>query len=55
MNLSELDQLISSVCPIHGINTNSVIWFKPEATEAQKSDAQALMEQHLASVIEASA
>lgn len=52
MNLIDLDQMISAVCPIHGINTNGVIWFRPEATEDQKAAAEALMAQHLASLEE---
>jgi uncharacterized pyridoxal phosphate-containing UPF0001 family protein len=50
MNLGQLDQLIKAVAPIDGINTNGVIWFKPEATDEQKAAAQALMDEHLASI-----
>ena len=50
MRLFELDELIKAVCPISGINSNGVIWFLPEATPAQKAAAQALMDEHLASV-----
>ena len=50
MKLYELDQLIQAICPIDGINSDGVIWFKPEATDEQKADAQALMDQHLAEV-----
>ena len=47
MKLYELDELIRAVCPIEGINSNGVIWFKPEATPAQKVAAQALMQERL--------
>lgn len=47
MKLYELDQLIQAVCPIDGINSNGEIWFKLEATDAQKAQALALMAQHL--------
>lgn len=50
MKLYELDQLIAAVCPIDGINSDGVIWFKPEATDNQKLQAQALMDTHLAEV-----
>jgi len=50
MKLHELDELIRTVCPIDGINTDGVIWFRAEATEAQKADAIELMAQHLAQV-----
>jgi hypothetical protein len=50
MKIHELDQLIKTVCPISGINSEGVIWFLPEATPAQKAAAQALMDEHLASV-----
>ena len=47
MKLYELNDLISTACPIDGINSDGVIWFKPEATDEQKAVAQALMYQHL--------
>ena len=47
MKLYELDTLIRAVSPIDGINSNGVIWFKPEATDEQRAAAQALMEQHI--------
>lgn len=50
MLIHELDQLIQAVCPIDGLSSNGEIWFKPEATEEQKAAAQALMDEHLASV-----
>lgn len=42
MKLYQLDELIKTVCPIDGINSNGVIWFKPEATDEQKVAAQAI-------------
>lgn len=50
MKLHELNDLIAAVCPIEGVNSNGVIWFKPEATSAQKIEAQAIMDANLASV-----
>jgi hypothetical protein len=50
MNIGQLDQLIKAVAPIDGINTNGVIWFKPEATDEQKAAAQALMDEHLPNI-----
>lgn len=50
MKLHELDILIKAVAPIYGINSWGAIWFLPEATPAQKAAAQALMDEHLASV-----
>lgn len=50
MKLSELSQSIAAVCPIDGINSDGVIWFKPDATDEQKAAAQALMDTHLAEV-----
>jgi hypothetical protein len=48
MKLYELDGLIKTVAPIDGINSDGVIWFKPEAADEQKAAAQALMDAHLA-------
>ena len=50
MKIMELDELVKTVCPIHGLSSDGTIWFKPEATPAQKAAAQALMDEHLASV-----
>lgn len=50
MKLYELDQLIQAVCPIDGINSDGVIWFKPEATDEQKVQAQQIMDAHLSEV-----
>lgn len=47
MKLADLDALIKTVCPIDGINSSGVISFKPEATDAQKTAAQALMDANL--------
>lgn len=43
MKLHELDALIKTVCPIDGVNSDGVIWFKPEVTEAQKIEAQTIL------------
>lgn len=50
MKLYELSNLIAAVCPIDGINSDGMIWFKPEATKDQKMQAQALMDEHLPSL-----
>lgn len=50
MTLGELNDLIKAVCPITGINSDGAIWFEPEATEDQKAQAQALMDQHLSEI-----
>lgn len=50
MKLYELDQLIKTVCPIDGIDSNGGICFKPEATEEQKAAAQELMDEHIGSL-----
>lgn len=47
MKISKLTELISAVCPIIGINSDGVIWFKPEATDEQKAAAQALIDANL--------
>lgn len=47
MKLAELDQLIKTVCPIDGINTEGAIWFKPDAANEEKAAAVALMNEHL--------
>ncbi len=50
MTIDALDQLIKTVCPIDGINSNGVLWFKPDATDEQKAAAQALMDANLPSL-----
>jgi hypothetical protein len=50
MKIEELDQLIKTVAPIYGINSDGVIWFRPEATDEQSAAAQALMDEHLPSL-----
>lgn len=45
MTLAQLNDQIAAVCPIDGINSDGVIWFKPEATDDQRKSAQALMNQ----------
>ena len=50
MKIDELDTLIKSVCPIHGINSNGVIWYKDDATEEQKLQAQDLMNEHFSTL-----
>lgn len=47
MNIAELHTLIAAVCPIDGINSEGVIWFKAEATEGQQAAAQAVMDANL--------
>lgn len=46
MKIEKLSAMIESVCPIDGINSNGVIWFKDEATDEQRGDAQTLMNQY---------
>lgn len=43
MNLAEIDRRIKAVAPIDGVNSDGVIWFKPEATEAQRQAALAII------------
>jgi hypothetical protein len=50
MKLYELHALIAATCPIIGINTDGVIWFKEEATQDQRESAQALMDSHLSDI-----
>lgn len=47
MKTYELHDIISAVCPIHGINSSGGINFKPEATDEQRIAAQGLMDAHL--------
>jgi hypothetical protein len=39
MTIGQLDALIKAICPIHGINSDGVIWFKEASTEAQREEA----------------
>lgn len=50
MKLWELDNMISVACPIKGIDTNGNINYAPNATNAQKQAAQAIMAQFKSSV-----
>ena len=50
MLIDELDAAIRAVCPIDGINTKGVIWFRPEATDEQKAAAQEVMALYLPQV-----
>lgn len=51
MKIAELDTMIKAVCPIDGINSAGVIWFKPEATPEQRAAAQALMDTNLSKLV----
>lgn len=42
-NIVAITEEINAVCPIHGINSNGVIFFKDEATEAQRAAAVAII------------
>lgn len=37
-----LDAAIRAVCPIHGVNSDRIVHFKPEATQGQKDAGQAI-------------
>lgn len=50
MLLCDLDVMIKTYCPIHGINTNGEIWFKDDATEEQKEKARQLMAANIENV-----
>ena len=50
MKIRELDALIKVVCPIDGVNSDGVIWFKPEATAEQRAAAQQIISENLASL-----
>lgn len=52
MKLFELDELIKSVCPIDGINSDGEIWFSDTATEEQKAEARDLIINNLGNVTE---
>jgi hypothetical protein len=47
MKLYELDELIKTVCPIDGINSNGVIFFREIANAEERAAAEALMAAHL--------
>lgn len=47
MKLYELDELIKTLCPIDGINSDGVICFQESATPEQRAAAEALMQAHL--------
>ena len=47
MTLHELDELIKSLCPIDGLNSNGEIAFTEEATDSQRQAALALVTEHL--------
>ncbi len=47
MKLWELDELIKTVAPIYGVNSNGKIAFADEATEAQRQAAEALIQEYL--------
>lgn len=50
MKLYELDALIRAVAPIDGISFEGRIDFKPEATDAEKAAAQAIMDANIGSL-----
>jgi hypothetical protein len=50
MMIQQLSEMISAVCPIDGISSNGAIWFKAEATEAQKADAMSILTQNINAV-----
>lgn len=51
MLIEQLDAMIRAVCPIDGVNSKGVIFFKPEATDEQKAAAQEVMAQHLPDLV----
>lgn len=42
--LTKLTEAIGQICPIDGVSMDGTIWYKPEATEAEKIAAQELFE-----------
>jgi hypothetical protein len=50
MKLWELDELIRTVCPVDGINSDGVIFFKETATEEERITAEALMQQYFSEI-----
>lgn len=47
MKLHEIDETLKEIAPIHGVNSNGVIWFAAVATDAQKKAARAKLEELL--------
>ena len=41
MKLHEIHEQVAALAPIDGLNSNGVIWFKPEATPEQRAAAEA--------------
>jgi hypothetical protein len=41
--LADLHRAIAAVCPIDGVESNGVIWFRPEATDEQRTAAHAIV------------
>lgn len=50
MTLTQLNDLIAAACPIDGINSDGLIFFKDEATTEERDAAQALMDANLPSL-----
>lgn len=50
MKLSKLDRLVRDICPIDGLSLTGQIWFKEEATQQQRDNATALVNQHIGSL-----
>ena len=51
MMLDELDVAVKVLCPIDGVNSNGVIFFRPKATSDQRVVAQALMNTNLDTLV----
>jgi len=47
MRLFELSEMIAAMCPIEGINSSGVVFYRHEATHAERSAADALMAEYL--------
>ena len=47
MKIDELNDLVKAVCPIDGLNSDGVIWFKSVATQPQKDAARAIVSANL--------
>lgn len=52
MNIAELDFIVKQVCPIHGINSDGVIFFKEEATEEQRYLATEVVSENLPKLLD---
>lgn len=52
MKLYELDELVKTLCPVHGLNSQGVISFMNEATPEQREAATALVAARLAELEE---